>query len=69
MELLADPEDVDIGPFQKSSDDDEFQLMVLGKSGEGKSSLLNAILGEDVFRAKMSVSVRTWELGITKRKV
>ncbi|RUS20854.1 hypothetical protein BC937DRAFT_94201, partial [Endogone sp. FLAS-F59071] len=56
MELLADPEDVDIGPFQKSSDDDEFQLMVLGKSGEGKSSLLNAILGEDVFRAKMSVS-------------
>ncbi|RUO96172.1 AIG1 family-domain-containing protein [Jimgerdemannia flammicorona] len=37
-------------------DDDALQIMTLGKSGEGKSSLLNAILGDDAFQAKISVS-------------
>jgi hypothetical protein len=31
--------------------------MVLGKPGEGKSSLLNGILGQQAFPAKLSVSV------------
>ncbi|KAG0032444.1 hypothetical protein BGZ81_010890 [Podila clonocystis] len=34
----------------------EFTIVALGKSGEGKSTLLNAILGREMFLAKASVS-------------
>ncbi|KAF9542905.1 hypothetical protein EC957_001421 [Mortierella hygrophila] len=34
----------------------EFTIVALGKSGEGKSTLLNSILGREIFLAKASVS-------------
>ncbi|KAF9411835.1 hypothetical protein BGZ94_001220 [Podila epigama] len=34
----------------------EFTIVALGKSGEGKSTLLNAILGREMFLARASVS-------------
>ncbi|KAF9956967.1 hypothetical protein BGZ65_002316 [Modicella reniformis] len=34
----------------------EFTIVALGKSGEGKSTILNAIMGKEVFLAKASVS-------------
>ncbi|KAF8932718.1 AIG1 family-domain-containing protein [Dissophora ornata] len=39
-----------------SSPTREFAIVALGKSGEGKSTLLNAILGQEMFLAKASVS-------------
>ncbi|RUS30105.1 hypothetical protein BC938DRAFT_479840 [Jimgerdemannia flammicorona] len=42
---------------ERDDNDEPFRLVALGKCGEGKSGLLNAILGEDAFRAKLSVSV------------
>ncbi|KAG0048380.1 hypothetical protein BGZ83_006662 [Gryganskiella cystojenkinii] len=42
---------VDSTPAQR-----EFTIVAIGKSGEGKSTLLNAILGREMFLAKPSVS-------------
>ncbi|KAF9115199.1 hypothetical protein BGX27_008564 [Mortierella sp. AM989] len=33
----------------------EFTVVAIGKSGEGKSTLLNAILGQEIFSSKISV--------------
>ncbi|KAG0238312.1 hypothetical protein BGW41_008225 [Actinomortierella wolfii] len=41
---------------QESLPSREFTVVALGKSGEGKSTLLNAILGLELFQAKASVS-------------
>ncbi|KAG0312514.1 hypothetical protein BGZ99_009461 [Dissophora globulifera] len=42
---------------ESASTSREFTIVALGKSGEGKSTLLNAILGREMFLARASVSV------------
>lgn len=41
----------------KPASQEPIAMMVLGKTGDGKSSLLNDILGQEIFKQKASVKV------------
>ncbi|KAI8077792.1 uncharacterized protein BX664DRAFT_270503 [Halteromyces radiatus] len=49
-------------PFIPIAETTPISIMVLGKTGDGKSSLLNDILGHQVFKQKASVKSQTQQV-------
>ncbi|KAI8330059.1 hypothetical protein BC941DRAFT_456925 [Chlamydoabsidia padenii] len=52
----------DLAPFLPTRPTEPITLMVLGKTGDGKSSLLNDVLGHEVFKQKASVKSQTQQV-------